>query len=192
MLKTGETNIGNSDYWTKFYATISNQNWLDSLYSELLDTDLSGFVPDRLDGQPKTQCYIDAKIDNINIVYKYLNQIDWESPEFTNKGDIYCIPSTTFMDNIKSYSTANDEKLLASKSICKLLREIPGINVNKQKKVNNINVKCAFMNKVLVEKYLGEKIFNDVETEDEFGDLLPNMNPNYISDSESESPIDAR
>ena len=84
FFQTGRENIGNREYWKTFSNLIDNPLWINSLYSEFLDTDLTNWEPDNLFLQPKTEAYITSQEDNIPVVYKYLNELNWNNISLYN------------------------------------------------------------------------------------------------------------
>ena len=142
VYQTGRKNIGNMPFWEWFSALISDDHWIDSVYSELIDDDLTGWRPDDLRLQPKTEAYIAAQEDNIPSLYKYLREIDWDDPSHFTKyeGTSKNLCGKHFVDgkemwnNVKNW--IEDEGLREIKggtqSMNKMLREIEGIEISKQ------------------------------------------------------------
>ena len=64
---------------------VSDDHWIDSVFSELIDEDLTGWRPDDLRLQPKTEAYIAAQEDNIPSLYKYLREVNWDNPSHFEK-----------------------------------------------------------------------------------------------------------
>ena len=110
VYQTGRKNIGNMPFWEWFSALISDDHWIDSVFSELIDEDLTGWRPDDLRLQPKTEAYIAAQEDNIPSLYKYLREIDWDDPRHFTKyeGKSKKLCGKYFVDGKEMWINAKD------------------------------------------------------------------------------------
>jgi hypothetical protein len=167
VLGTGETNIGNRPYWKLFSSLIDGPHWIDSLSSDFMDTNPDNWKPDDLSRQPKTEAYVLSQEDNIPLVYKYLNEVDWESQFIKHKNE-YLIGVCDLEDNINSWCEMvgySNGYRIHSKQIIKLLREITGVQSSVRLRINGKRNRFSVFDKEKVVHHLKNRIFkNIVET----------------------------
>ena len=173
VFETGRDNIGNREYWNWFAALKQDPHWINSLYSEFLDTDLQSinFQPDNLDNQPKTEAYVLSQEDNIPAVYKYLNEMNWEELRQIEKDTSihlgkYIIKTNDLTNNINEWIDYQGlDYKINSKNMNKLLREITGIQTSVVLRVNNIQSRYTILNREEVENELCNRIFKNISIE---------------------------
>jgi hypothetical protein len=164
---TGETNIGNRPYWKYFSSLIDDAHWIDSLYSDFMDTNLQFWKPSDLSRQPQTEAYLLSQEDSIPLVYKYLNEVDWDSQFMKHKNE-YLVAVTDLEDNINSWCELvgySNGYRIQSKQIIKLLREITGVQSSVRLRINGKRNRFSVFDKEKVVHHLKYRIFkNIVET----------------------------
>jgi hypothetical protein len=154
-----------------------------------MDTDLMYWKPDDLSRQPKTEAYILSQEDNIPLVYKYLNEVDWDSLFMKHKNE-YLVATTDLEDNINSWCEMvgySNEYKIQSKQIIKLLREITGVQASVRLRINGKRNRFSVFDKEKVVHDLKNRIFKNIVEAHLVNIIIPLTN----FDSEEESdPIE--
>jgi hypothetical protein len=164
VFQTGRQNIGNRSYWTSFSNLIDDPAWVNSLYSEFLDTDLKNWEPDNLFLQPRTEAYVCAQEDNIPLVYKYLHEVKWDS--FLVVNGKYMVPLRTLISNINAWlydQGTNNRQITDPKLLNKLLREITGIQTGVRLRNNGIQKRYIVFDKEAVVHDLTSRVFKNIK-----------------------------
>ena len=170
VFQTGRENIGNRDYWKTFSDLIDNPLWINSLYSEFLDTDLTNWEPDNLFLQPKTEAYITSQEDNIPVVYKYLNELNWNNMNLyngkynSNYSGKYIIPFRVLLNNINEWIDFEgyEQQNTNAKFISKLLREIAGIQSCVRLRLNGKQNRFVVFDKDVMVNDLTTRVFKNI------------------------------
>lgn len=169
VFQTGRDNIGVKEYWDWFAGLTQDEHWINSLYSEFLDADLEHFQPDDLSQQPRTEAYISSQEDNIPVVYKYLNETNFDvsfqyiGQESSKHFGLYMVESKQLTDNINDWIDYQGlDYRINSKQIIKLLREITGVQTSVNLRVNNKQSRYILFNRKEVEYELTNRIFKNI------------------------------
>jgi hypothetical protein len=173
MLKTGNTNIGNRVYWTKQHANKNNPVWINSLYSHLLDMDLTGWIPDDLSKQPLTECYLEAKQSNISPVYKFFKEVNWDDPELfavpTNnkhKGK-HISQSGVLLDKLNGWISSHNYNEIGRNTINRLIANLSGAKCGEQIKVGGVGRKYYVFDREIYMEELTKCVFKGFEEEED-------------------------
>ena len=157
------------EYWDWFAGLTQDEHWINSLYSEFLDADLEHFQPDDLSQQPRTEAYISSQEDNIPVVYKYLNETNFDvsfqyiGQESSKHFGLYMVESKQLTDNINDWIDYQGlDYRINSKQIIKLLREITGVQTSVNLRVNNKQSRYILFNRKEVEYELTNRIFKNI------------------------------
>ena len=170
----------NAEYFTPLHKNIRNQEWLNTVYSELMDRDIEFFEP--ANERPETQAYKNMRKANINPLYKFLKAVveDPDDNGFdTNDKDenyIYATPSS-FNYNFKHWLVDNQMNGKAEEFKAhyykKIMAEVDGIAVDKKVKLNkDYPERVYYINKDTLWDYMKVRFFNE-EEEEEVLDLSP-------------------
>jgi hypothetical protein len=177
VYQTGRKNIGNMPFWEWFSALISDDHWIDSVFSELIDEDLTGWRPDDIRLQPKTKAYTDTQEDSIPSLYKYLRENDCDYPrKFTKyEGKSKKLCGKYFVDGKEMWINAKDwiedeglrEIKGGTQTMNKMLREIEGIEISKQVEINGGKQKrVTVLDREAVMKEMYTRIFKNITFEE--------------------------
>ena len=169
LIETGRTNIGNRAYWDSFSALMDDPKWIASVYSNLLDLPLGDFRPDDLARQPETKARKQAKMDNISLVYRWLNQVDWEDKKlFAQSEGKDIIRSNTLKIEVDRFISEYGGKNPGRNAIFKTLRELVGvISTDKQvKQSDGKRPRCAVFDRKRTREELNEMFQYDEDADE--------------------------
>jgi hypothetical protein len=176
VYQTGRKNVGNMPFWEWFSALISDDHWIDSVYSELIDEDLTGWRPDDIRLQPKTEAYISAQESNIPSIYKYLREVTWdEAKNFIVAPDTcrkhkgkYVVQQKDLFNRVKKWCKKEGYNEPAQINVDKMLNQLDGVetsvrmNIDKNKKGM---VRYTVFEKEKVMNELNNRILKNIEVD---------------------------
>ena len=181
-------------FFGKFTNDMNNQDYLNTLFTELMNIDLSKFdVKDR----PKTDIFEKMRYDNITPIYyfmkDFINDKLYTKSMYVRKNkpdNEVTISCSDFYDLFSRYLNKNnlDEhlKFLKTKTVKKDLDTIKGILADKPVKINGKTIRCHIFDVEIVMVYLKKNYFSSDKLEEviDYGsDVEQNTND---SDSEFE------
>lgn len=181
-------------FFGKFTNDMNNQDYLNTLFTELMNIDLSNFdVKDR----PKTDIFEKMRYDNITPIYyfmkDFINDKLYTKSMYVRKNkpdNEVTISSNDFFDLFSRYLNRNNLeehlKFLKTKTVKKDLDTIKGILADKPVKINGKTIRCHIFDVELVMGYLKKNYFSSDKLEEviDYGsDVEQNTND---SDSEFE------
>ena len=211
IFRTGKKNVGNMVFWGWFRALIKDDHWIDSVYSELLDVDLTGWRPDDIRIMPKSEDYVDTQERNITPVYKYLREVNWdEAKNFRVAPDTcrkhkgkYIVQQKDFFYRVKQWCKKEGYNEPAQGDVDKMLKQLDGIETSVRIDVDKRGMaRYTVFEKEKVMNELNNRIFKNIEIDegvsfdlpplpDELDTGVKESGRGWDSDSDSDSDIDS-
>jgi hypothetical protein len=154
-----------ADFFTEYYKLLSDDNFIDSLYSDLMDIDLSK-VDIRV--RPKTEQFEIMKNENLKPIHHYLKYIvektEFDEPWMLRPKDEnqVCIKPTDFYMKYKLWleRESYDVNYFKQRDVLKELESIDHIDVKDESiKYKNKCIRVFIFNRSLLKEHLFKEFF---------------------------------
>lgn len=179
-------------FFGKFTNDMNNKDYLNTLFTELMNIDLSKFdIKDR----PKTDIFEKMRYDNITPIYyfmkDFINDKLYSKSMYVRKNkpdNEVTISSNDFFDLFTRYLNRNNLeehlKFLKTKTVKKDLDTIKGIIADKPVKINGKTVRCHIFDVEIAMAYLKKNYFSSEKLEEvlDYGSDVEQNSNNSDSD----------
>ena len=173
LFVTSDKNKGNTAYWNDIYSNINNPDFINSLYTQLLDYKIpADFNPRDTALQPRSNMYFDMQHAQIDPIFKFLYNMDYTdlSGYINNKNskwDKFYYSNKTDFKKLFNKWTGDESKIKTQKITAKLNEIELGVFENKSlnidgRKYNNM----ILFNKELILEYLKKEYFSNMEDDE--------------------------
>ena len=171
ICETDDANMGNHEFWNRYYCNLDNKNFLRSIYDYLMERDITRFNPKCI---PKNNDKVHLQLANINPIHKFLKD-EWNEL-FGDDGnpngstelkrikqiDYYCIKPSKLYWSYQDYEDARDE---SEKIFKKIVLNLKGVSL---KRISGYSVNLFAIRKDLLVKDLN-LLVPDIKEETEDG-----------------------
>lgn len=172
IVESTDTLKGNIDFFTTISDDLENQAWIDQLYTELANVDLSDF---NVKQRPKTELFKIMQYDNILPIYHFCrellqNKLEGE-PIIKERGNkLYCVTNDFVLKYLEYLKASDDfveyaDKPLNRRNVKKNINEITGAEWGIVIKINGKSERCILFEKDKSIKYVIKQYFDGVACE---------------------------
>lgn len=173
LFVTSSINKGNQKYWNEIYKCMENIDFMNSLFTQLLDYKVpKDFNPRNTEQQPRSNKYFEMQNNQIDPIFKFLYNMDYSDllgPISCDKSkwNGYYYSNKTDFKKLFNLWSGDETKIKTQKITTKIIEIEKGIFSDKSLCINGHKYNNMILfNKEEIITYLKKEYFKNIESEE--------------------------